>query len=51
MGQQNIGNIEIVLVGAGDNLTDFPGGVYDRAAMAGNILDQVNEIFHGPQFH
>ena len=49
--EQDVADVEIQLRGAVDDFIDFPGGVDDGAASAGDILDQVDEILHGPQFH
>jgi len=49
--QQDIGNIEIQFGRAPHDFIDLPGRIHDRASTAGAILDQVDEIFHGPQFH
>jgi hypothetical protein len=50
VGQQNIGDAHALALRQRQHLRHIPGGIDDRRAATGLIVDQVDEILHGSQF-
>jgi hypothetical protein len=50
VGQQDVGNPHPPGIGQRQHLGNIPGRVHNRCASGGVIMDQVNEVFHWPQF-
>jgi hypothetical protein len=44
--QQYVGDVQVILICRSQDLIDLPGRIDYCTATAGDILDQVNEIFH-----